>query len=179
MFDVILADPPWEFKTWSNLGREKGPKYLVSHWRNIARYTPPGAPDSALFMWACWPLLPDALALIRAWGYTFVDIAFTWAKLSETGNAFHTGLGYYTRANSEPCLVATRGNYPLQLEAASPLIIAPLPPEHSRKPDEQYNLIDYSTGPGRRLEMFARRPRAGWSVWGNEVQSDIVIKESM
>lgn len=178
MFDIILADPPWEYELWSNVGRNRGPKYDVMKWRGIAQFTPPSAPDSVLFVWATWPNLIDSFNLICAWGYTFVDLAFIWVKLSETGASYHFGQGKYTRANSEPCFIAARGDYPIHLEAATPLIVAPVNAEHSRKPDEQYELIDRIAGPGRKLEMFARRPREGWSSWGNEVESDVVIERS-
>ena len=134
----------------------------------------PAENNCALFMWACWPLLPDALEVIRAWGFEYKTIAWPWVKSTETGMSFHFGLGYYTRANTEPCLLAVRGKMPVAVHDVQALIYSPVR-EHSRKPDEQYGKIErlYPTGPY--LEMFARRPRQGWDVWGNEVESTVEI----
>lgn len=177
-YPVILADPPWEFRTW---GRNTGPngRTAEKHYRtmstsDLCKFAIPATANCALFLWAVWPALPDALDLIRAWGFEYKTIAWVWTKLNPSSIGFHYGLGYYTRANSEPCLLAVRGRMAVAKKDVQALIVSPIQ-EHSRKPDDQYRKIErlYPTGPY--LELFARRKRPGWDVWGNEVESDVVI----
>ncbi len=120
-FGVIYADPPWNFKNYSEKGTGRN---ALAHYScldfkeiavlDVAKYA---AKDCVLFLWATDPLLPKALDLIRAWGFEYKTVAFYWAKtnksadmsaLSETD--FFCSLGYWTRANIEQCLLATRGN---------------------------------------------------------------------
>jgi N6-adenosine-specific RNA methylase IME4 len=124
------------------------------------------APDCALLLWACNPMLPQALAVIEAWGFKFKTVAFTWAKQSPTGKKWHFGLGYWTRQNTEQCLLATRGKPKSTARDVPQLLVAPRR-EHSRKPDEQYPRIE-SLVSGPYLEMFARTRRPGWDQWGDE-----------
>jgi N6-adenosine-specific RNA methylase IME4 len=120
-----------------------------------------------LFLWATDPLLPRALDVIEAWGFVYKTVAFTWVKTNRTGRGFFTGLGYWTRANPEICLLATRGN-PRRVGRDVPrLLIAPRR-EHSRKPDEVYGRIERLV-PGPYLELFARARRPNWTAWGAEV----------
>jgi len=166
LYGVIYADPAWTFKTWSEKGTGRG---AVAHYRvspfealaamNVAQYA---APDSVLFLWATDPLLPEAFKLIEAWGFKFKTVAFTWAKTTKTGK-FHFGNGYWTRANPEQCLLATRG-HPRRLACdVRQLIVSPRR-EHSRKPDEVYGLIERLV-PGPYLELFARRtPPPAWDA---------------
>lgn len=132
------------------------------------------APDCVLFLWICWPILEQSLRLLPAWGFTYKTCAFAWIKantqqmdlLRDDGDPF-AGLGYWTRANSEVCLLATRGK-PKRLNAdVRQGIIAPRR-EHSRKPDGIHERIERLVA-GPYLELFARQRRPGWDVWGNEV----------
>ena len=114
-------------------------------------------------------MLPQALAVIEAWGFTYKTIAFTWAKRTPRDNGWHFGLRYWTRQNSESCLLATRG-HPKRLSRAVPeLLIAPRR-QHSQKPDEIYERIGRLC-PGPYLEMFARSQRVGWDSWGLEADT--------
>lgn len=135
--------------------------------------------DAVLFLWSCWPVLPDSLKVIEAWGFEYKSLAWVWIKSNPTGFGFFMGMGYFTRANSEPCLIATRGKLPKPTDRGIlSLIYAPVL-EHSRKPDDQYRKIEAlypaSLYP-KRLELFARRPWPGWDVWGNEVESTITLE---
>jgi len=85
------------------------------------------------------------------------------------------GMGHYTRANTEPCLLAVRGSMPVSSHDIQALIMSPVR-EHSRKPDDQYRKIESLYPAGPYLEMFARRKRAGWHSFGNEIESDVVIE---
>lgn len=130
------------------------------------------APDCVLFLWTCWPVLEQSLRVLQAWGFTYKTCAFSWMKadpyrLFADDKTPFAGLGYWTRANTEPCLLATRGK-PKRLKAdVRQGIIAPRR-EHSRKPDEIHGRIERLVA-GPYLELFARQERAGWTTWGNEV----------
>jgi len=125
-----------------------------------------GAPDYALFLWAIDPMLPQALDVTAAWGFTFKTVAFYWAKRCRASDGWHIGTGYWSRANPEQCLRGTRGS-PMRLSrSVRRLVVAPVR-EHSRKPDEVAQSIQQLV-PGPYLEMFARERRFGWDAWGNE-----------
>jgi hypothetical protein len=109
----------------------------------------------------------DALDLIAAWGFTHKTTAFTWVKQNASGDGFHMGQGYWTRANPEDCLLATRGR-PQRLHAdVRQLVMAPVM-EHSRKPDIVHDRIKRLVD-GPYLELYARRPRDKWMTWGNDL----------
>jgi N6-adenosine-specific RNA methylase IME4 len=128
------------------------------------------ADDCTLFMWAVMPQLQEALDVIKAWGFTYKTVAFNWVKQNRSGDGLFFGMGYWTRANSEVCLLATRGS-PVRLNADVHQVIMSPVAEHSRKPDEAAARIERLV-PGPYIELFARRPRAGWDVFGNEVEAD-------
>lgn len=124
------------------------------------------AKDSVMFMWATFPMLPQALALMEAWGFTY-KTGGAWAKQSKTGAKWAFGTGYLFRSASELLLVGTRGKPKWNSRSERNLWIAPVR-EHSRKPDCVYEMIERAVS-GPRLEMFARRHRDGWTAWGDEV----------
>jgi N6-adenosine-specific RNA methylase IME4 len=130
--------------------------------------------NAALFLWSVWPRIFDAQAVITSWGFTYRTIAWVWVKAKKSGFGFFTGMGYYTRANSEPCLLAVRGRMPVLAHDVLSLIYAPVR-KHSQKPDEQYPKIE-RLYEGPYLELFARKKHSPkWDVWGNEVESDITL----
>jgi N6-adenosine-specific RNA methylase IME4 len=170
-FSVIYADPPWEFKIYSGKGKQRSAeRYYDTMSLGDIRALPVealAADDCALFLWAVMPELPGALDLIEAWGFAYKTAGFTWAKLNRGGDGYFTGMGYWTRANAELCLLATRGS-PMRLAMDVPqLIVAPVR-EHSQKPDETAPRIERLLA-GPYLELFARAERPGWTVWGNEI----------
>ena len=125
------------------------------------------AVDSWLFLWTTTSMLPDALWLMNAWGFSYSGTAFAWAKTTRSGDGWHFGLGYTTRKNVELCLLGRRGKPSRKSSGVRELIVSPVR-EHSRKPDEQYERIEeFCCGPY--LELFARSRRPGWTSWGNEV----------
>ena len=129
--------------------------------------------NCALFLWCVWPSLLDYPAqVISAWGFEYKTIAWVWVKAKKSGLGFFTGMGYYARANTEPCLLATKGHMPVSAHNVLALIYSPVR-EHSRKPDEQYNKIERLYPDVRYLELFARKKREKWDAWGNEVESDV------
>jgi N6-adenosine-specific RNA methylase IME4 len=135
------------------------------------------ADDCILFLWVTWPTLGDAWEIISKWGFTYKTCAFDWLKghagqldfLRDDTDSL-MGMGYWTRANSEPCLLATKGK-PKRLNADVRQGIIEPRREHSRKPDCVHDRIERLVA-GPYLELFARRPRHGWTVWGNEVETD-------
>ena len=130
------------------------------------------APDSALFLWATFPMLPEALRVIEAWGFKFKTVAFVWLKQNRKALTWFYGMGFWTRGNAEICLLATRGHPKRRDNSVHQFIISPLE-GHSKKPDETRNKIVRLMGDLPRVELFARQTPPCWDVWGNEVQSTI------
>lgn len=175
-YGAILIDPPWHFKVWSAKGEERSAEqhYSTMGLRQIARLPIDelAAPDCVMFMWATWPQLKSALWLLGAWDFTYKTCAFDWMKadpyrLFADDATPKMGMGYWTRSNTEPCLLATRGK-PKRIKAdVRQGIIAPAR-EHSRKPDGIHERIERLVA-GPYVEIFARQRRAGWDCFGNEV----------
>jgi N6-adenosine-specific RNA methylase IME4 len=170
-FSAISADPPWQYETYSGKGKDRAAErhYDTSSLDQIKTLPVAAlaADNCVLFMWAVMPQLPEALEVIRAWGFEYKTAGFCWLKNNRSGEGFFTGLGYWTRANAELCLLATRGK-PTRLNAdVHQVLISPVA-EHSRKPDEVACRIERLVS-GPYLELYARRPRAGWMVWGNQI----------
>src|SRR6185295_15658608 len=132
------------------------------------------ADDCALFMWAVMPELPGAIEVMRAWGFEYKTCAFSWVKTSSEGGitakgkGLHWGMGYWTRSNVELCLLGTRGSPKRIARDVHQVIVCPVG-EHSRKPEETHERIERLV-PGPYLELYARRPMTGWTVWGNNIE---------
>jgi N6-adenosine-specific RNA methylase IME4 len=178
-YAIIYADPPWAFKSWASggarqcAGRVLGnrlPPYPCMRVGDICELPVDGLcqPDSILFLWAVYPMLPEAFRVIEAWGFSFKTVAFTWAKTNPSGTGYHFGLGFWTRANPEICLLATKGR-PKRVSAAVPNLIVSPRRDHSRKPDEVRDRIVQLCGDLPRIELFARAMTPGWDAWGDEL----------
>lgn len=180
MYRVVLADPPWQFRVWSEdtgQGRSAESHYPTMRVEEICALRPPVADNAVLFLWTTYPLLFEApQRVIEAWGFEYKTAAWTWFKSNKSGMGFHVGMGYYTRANPEPCLLAVRGTMPVAVHDVRAVLFSPVR-EHSQKPDDQYLRIERLYPEGPYLEMFARRRRAGWDVFGNEVEGSISLAE--
>lgn len=178
-FGAILADPPWRFQVWSEKtgnGRSASNHYATMLIDDI--YALPvkelAAKDSVLFLWAAWPMLAEAMKTIEAWGFTYKTCAFAWMKADGRQLDMFRGemtadmkMGYWTRSNSEVCLLATRGEPKRLARDVRQGIIEPAR-RHSRKPEAVYEKIERLVE-GPYLELFARRrERVGWTLWGNE-----------
>ena len=195
-YGVILADPPWRFRTYSAKGRDRCPDGIpraLQRQNRPERHYPTlqideikalpvadlAAPDCVLFLWATDPMLPQALAVGAAWGFAYKTVAFYWAKLRREGSARHLlheqpahklfpiGTGYWTRPNPEQCLLFTRGK-PKRVSAAVRKLIIAQRREHSRKPDETAERIEALVD-GPYCELFARQTRGGWESWGDQL----------
>ena len=128
--------------------------------------------DCLLFLWATFPQLPEALQLIKAWGFQFKTVAFVWLKRNKKSPTWFYGLGYWTRGNAEICLLATRG-HPKRANAGVHQVILSHIEEHSKKPEEARSRIVRLMGDVPRIELFARSRAPGWDVWGNEAAASI------
>lgn len=171
-YSIVYADPPWAYKTWAKKGQGRTAEshYETMQPEDIAALDVAGiaADDCALFMWATAPCLPQAIELCAQWGFVYKTVAFTWVKRNKVSPTWFWGLGHWTRANPEFCLLATRGN-PKRVSKAVHSIIEARVREHSRKPDETRDKIVELMGDLPRVELFARENAAGWDAWGNEV----------
>ena len=127
-----------------------------------------------LFLWATFPMLPEALRLICAWGFTYKTVAFVWLKTNKRTPSWFYGMGFWTRGNAEICLLATKGHPKRQAANIHQLIISPVE-QHSKKPDAARDKIVALMGDLPRIELFARQKSPGWDVWGNEVESSITL----
>lgn len=167
-FDLIMADPPWSFDNFSAAGEAKNAKAQYAcnplEWIKGLPVEGIAARDCVLWLWATNPMLPDALAVLSAWGFTF-KTAGHWVKRTKHGKlAF--GTGYIFRCAGEPYLIGARGA-PKTTRSVRSVIEGPIR-EHSRKPDEAFAAAEALMPHAQRLELFSRQERAGWTVWGNE-----------
>jgi len=169
-YGVILADPPWNHSSWEGGGdRHPSRHYDVMSVEEIASLPVSGlaGEDCALFLWGCYPLIPEALMIVEAWGFDYRTVAFTWVKTNPVSGNLFIGCGSWTRANPEPCLLGIKGR-PKRKDAGIPQLIVSPRREHSRKPEEAYHRIETLLD-GPYLELFARTERPGWDAWGDEV----------
>lgn len=175
----MYSDPPWSYKD-ANCNGAAAQHYSTMSVADICKL-PVGklaADDAVLFLWATYPLLQDAFKVIDAWGFTYKSIAFQWVKTynpkPDGSSQPFFGLGRWTRGNTEPCLLATRGkpkridNAVSQLVIGEELVVAPVT-RHSAKPPEVRDRIVSLIGDVPRLELFARDRTPDWVVWGNQV----------
>lgn len=167
-FDVILADPPWHFKTWSDKGRDRSPDYPTMKFQEIVGLAPlvkaVSADNCALFLWVTMPFLEKSFQVINAWGFEYKTCAFTWGKINKHQLTWFQGTGYYTRANAELCLLGIKGSMPVEPKARPPsLIMAPVQ-EHSRKPNHVAANIHFMYPGTKRLEMFASKYSKDFAV---------------
>lgn len=172
-FATVLADPPWQFTN-------KTGKVAPEH-RRLSRYgtmklddilTMPveqvAAPTAHLYLWCPNALLPEGLAVMKAWGFNYKS-NIVWHKVRKDGGSDGRGVGFYFRNVTEIILFGVRGKNARTLAPGRSQVnlLATRKREHSRKPDEQYDLIE-SCSPGPFLELFARGTRDGWTTWGNQ-----------
>ena len=171
-YNIIYADPPWKYDDCTRPGGAAR-KYDVMDIDDIKQMPIQNiaADDCVLFMWACYPMIQEALDLIKAWGFTYKTIAFQWIKTTTNGNIFW-GLGNWTRANSEPCLLAVKGKPKPKSHGINQIIMSSIR-KHSQKPDIVRDKIVELCGDLPRIELFARQHANGWHAFGNEIESDI------
>lgn len=179
-YDLIMADPPWNFKNYSKKGEGKGAagQYRCMSLDDIKALPVASlaARDCLLWLWATNPLLPQALEVMQAWGFKY-KTAGHWSKKTKTGKqAF--GTGYILRAAGEPFLIGVRGNPKTSRVVRS--VVEGLAREHSRKPVEAYIAAERLMPGARRLDLFSREGRSGWDAWGDEAgKFDVLLQKDL
>lgn len=180
-YGVIILDPPWQFGTGRINGAAQN-HYPTMSTDQIAALPVPvlAADDAVLFMWTTFSHVPDALRLIDAWGFTYVT-GFPWVKVEEIQLGLpgigddklkpRYGTGYWFRGCSELIFIARRGAVTPPRSDHLGILCDRM--QHSRKPDNLYQMAEQLPGPW--LEMFARRTWPGWSSWGNQVENSVII----
>jgi len=170
-YNIIYADPPWSYRDKALAGnRGACCKYPVMSIENICKLpvSKLADKDCALFLWITMPKLNVCFKVIEAWGFEYKTCAFTWIKRNKKSNSWFWGMGGWTRANAELCLLATKGS-PKRINASVHSIIDTPVEKHSKKPDETRGKIIQLLGDLPRIELFARQQAPGWDCWGNEV----------
>jgi len=169
-YNIIYADPPWSYG--GNLPqRNPVQHYSTLETPEIARMpvNTIAGDDSCLFLWATFPKLYDAFEVMKAWGFEYKTCAFVWIKQNKKDKKLFWGLGGWTRANAEICLLGVRGEPKRENADVHQVIMSPIE-EHSKKPDETRDRIINLCGDLPRIEIFCRNPVDGWDSWGNEVE---------
>ena len=173
-YNIIYADPPWEYADKASAGnRGACYKYQVQpkEWIDNLPVADIAANDAILFLWVTGPKLNECWDLIEKWGFTYKTVAFTWVKKNKKANSWFWGMGRWTRANAEFCLLATRGK-PQRASASVHSIVDDRIRRHSQKPDVVRDRIVELVGDLPRIELFARNSAPGWDSWGDEVAQD-------
>ncbi len=176
-YKIIYADPPWSYNDKGCNGN------CENHYRTISlnslcelNIKAICDDDCVLFMWTTYPMIKEGLQLIEAWGFKYKSIAFQWIKLNKKNGKPFYGLGRWTRGNTEPCLLATKGK-PKRISASVFQLIQTPIQGHSQKPNIVRDKIVELVGDLPRIELFARKPKDrlfqdkswnGWDIWGNE-----------
>jgi N6-adenosine-specific RNA methylase IME4 len=162
-YPVVLADPPWKFDTQTSLAsRATMHHYPTMSTEDICALTPPAAKDAVLFCWALPAMVAEALQVLDAWGFTYRS-QLVWVK-------DRIGLGYWVRSRHELLLIAARGGFSPPDTRVRPDSVLEAPRlQHSRKPEQSYELIERAYPDLPRVELFARERRPGWDAWGNEI----------
>lgn len=182
-FGTILADPPWRFDNRTG-------KVAPEHQR-LRRYPTMSLDEicdmpiglhtddrSHLYLWVPNAMLPQGLEVMSAWGFTY-KTNLIWYKVRKDGGPDGRGVGFYFRNVTEVVLFGVKGSMrTLDPGRRQVNLMSSRKREHSRKPDEQYEIIE-SCSPGPYLELFARVPRSNWTQWGNEVTSYLQRRQSI
>lgn len=163
-FDLILADPPWEYD--SKLSGS--PSYGLMSIEEICNLKIPSSEDCVLFLWTTSPKLEMAFEAIKSWGFVY-KTNIVWVKTNQN-NKPRKGLGYYVRGSHEILLIAVKGRPGIPVECDRPLSVIQSPlTTHSEKPEESYRIIEKMYPHSKKIELFARKNRPNWTSWGNEV----------
>ena len=177
-FATVLADPPWRFA--HRTGKVSPEHRRLTRYDTLTTSEIAGLPvadvaaaRSHLYLWVPNALVADGLAVMASWGFAY-KANLVWAKRRKDGGPDGRGVGFYFRNVTELLLFGVRGSLRTLAPGRRQVnMIESRKREHSRKPDEQYDVIE-ACSPGPYLEMFARYPRPGWQVWGDEANADVV-----
>ena len=167
-YNIIYADPAWDY--WSGGNKNQNLHYTTMSLDDIRNLPVKNIADNdcVLFLWVTYPILQEAFKVIESWGFKYSTAGFVWVKKNKNVDTPFIGCGSWTRANSELCLIATKGNM-TRLDAGISQIIETPIEEHSKKPAIARQLITKLVGELPRIELFSRQATDGWDIWGNEV----------
>ena len=177
-YDIIYADPPWEYKQSGSTKNARGmakQHYSTMPTDDIGKLPIRDlATDNAiLFMWATFPNIPAALEVIKQWGFIYKTAAFVWIKKNKRSDSLFWGMGAYTRANAEVCLIAisknTKATQIVKSHSVHQIVHYGVE-EHSKKPSEVRDRIVNLLGDLPKIELFARQQVDNWDCWGNEIE---------
>lgn len=175
-YDIIYADPAW------GMGNKSNKRVLVPEYKTMTdkeimslEVEKIASKNSALFLWSINAKIPQAIKIMEAWGFRYVGIAFCWVKTSRTtGQPNCRMAGNYTLQGIELCLLGIRGKMIVKDRTVRQVLLSPRE-LHSKKPDVIRKYIIKLFGNLPRVELFARQKADGWDVWGNEVESDVLL----
>lgn len=167
-YNIIYADPPWRY--WEGGQKNQSLHYGTMTIDDICKLPVKDIADKdcILFLWVTYPILREAFKVIESWGFEYSTAGFVWIKKNKNADTPFIGCGSWTRANSELCLIAARGNV-VRLDASVSQIIESPIEEHSKKPTITRELITRLVGKLPRIELFSRQSVDGWDCWGNEI----------
>jgi len=179
-YNIVYIDPPWTYKDKALSGnRGAGCKYPLMSINDIKNLSVGGVSDKdcVLFMWVTMPKLNECFEVIKSWGFEYKTVAFVWIKKNKKSDSLFMGMGRWTRANGEICLLATKGK-PKRISASVHSVLVSPIEGHSKKPDEIRKRIVDLVGDLPRIEIFGRQKVEGWDVIGNDIDGKD-IKESL
>ena len=178
-YSVIYADPLWSYRQCGTGPKSRGnaaQHYYTMTTDDICALPVndlAGGGGTACFMWATFPQIADALRVMEAWGFEYKTCAFVWIKKNRKSDTNFWGMGAYTRANAEICLLGVTPGFKaadrVKSHAVHQVIETPIQ-EHSAKPDETRKRIVELLGDVPRIELFARKRTPGWDAWGDELE---------
>lgn len=168
-YNIVYADPAWDY--WSGGNKNQNLHYKTMTIQDICELPVKNITDKdcVLFLWVTYPILEQAFEVIKAWGFEYSTAGFVWVKKNKVSDTAFMGCGSWTRANSELCLLATKGNITRIDAGISQVIESPIE-EHSKKPAITRELITKLVGELPRIELFSREAVNGWDCWGNEIE---------
>lgn len=186
-YKIIYADPPWPYVFGDNskgknkkIWDKKANSFTISKFKVTPYSSMPidkilslpvneiSDDNSVLLLWVTFPALKDGLRTMESWGFKYITNGFTWVKKNRGGNGWYFGLGNYTRANSEICILGKKGKGCKVLKHDIRQVIDSPLTTHSKKPDIVRTRIIELFGDLPRIELFARTKIHGWDVWGND-----------
>lgn len=176
-YQIIYADPPWEYKQSGGVNGSRG--MAKTHYDTMPTEDICNLPVDKIagggaicFLWATFPNIGEAVKVMEAWGFQYKTAAFVWVKTYPKSGKPFWGMGAYTRANAEVCLLGISKGFKakeqIKSHAVHQIVEAPVG-RHSEKPDEVRRRIVELLGDVPRIELFARERVDGWDAWGNEV----------
>ena len=178
-YKIIYADPPWQYRVYSKKGQGRSAEnhYHTMNIKDIMALPVDKIADKdcILFLWITFPCLKEGIEVMERWGFKYKTCGFNWVKRNKKKNTYFMGLGFWTRSNSEVCLIGTKGQPKRVSKSVSQICDARIM-EHSRKPAEIRERIVELCGELPRIELFARDTVKGWDSLGVEIDGKDIIE---